>query len=157
MLTVCRFFPQTVLPIQIPQMGFLCLSAFPSEKRHLNVWESVYVGLYSSHVSACVCLCCFGPMGDCYHCCVKQIRELGGFGRITTPHFWTTLKARYIVNCIPMHVQTHTNTHTHLLEIHTQTQLELEYSLAGKTMLLLGDSAKPQITFNFLRFNGNIF
>lgn len=101
-----------------------------------------------------VYLCCFGPMGDCCHCCVKQIRELGGFGRITTLDFRATFKTRYIVNCIPMHVHTHTMyTNTHILwrytYIHTYTHTVTAWILThwSNTMLLLDDSAKPQIIF----------
>lgn len=117
-------------------------SAFllPSQRDNICVCVSVCILL----ACMCVYLCCFGPMGDCYHCCVKQIRELGWFGRITTLDFWTTLTTRYVVYCIPVRVhmregtQTHathtyhwdyhTHRHTHI-HMHILTHLQLEYTL----------------------------
>lgn len=78
----------------------------------------------------CVCLCCFGPMGDCCHCCVKQIRELGGFWQDNNTGFLNHTQNRYIVSCISVHIHTlmlYTNLyntlHTHIMEVDTYTHI----------------------------------
>lgn len=61
----------------------------------------VCAGLYSAPASVCVVGAVFWPMSDCYHCCVKQIRELGWFWRITLD-FWIALRARCGFECLWM-------------------------------------------------------
>lgn len=83
----------------MPQMGFRCLFAFPLSEAtfaftmrvcvHVCVLNCIFFFFFLS-----VYLGLFGPTGDCCHCCVKQIRELGGFGRITTLDFRATLKRK---------------------------------------------------------------
>lgn len=67
-------------------MGFHCLSALPSEKRHLHVCVCVGVGLYSSH--ACVSVCAvLDPWVTAATAVLSRLESWVGFGRITTLDF----------------------------------------------------------------------